>query len=55
MTAKKYMKMNSDWLEYSDMAIKEYLYDHYGINSGAAELKYILFVLVSALGLHAML
>lgn len=34
-TAKKYMKLNSDWIEYSDRSIQDYLDDYYGVNNGA--------------------
>lgn len=33
-SAKKYMKMNSDWIEFSDMQIKDYLDDYYGVDRG---------------------
>lgn len=56
-TAKKYMKMNSDWLEYSDESIQDYLDEHYGFNSGAIISKVsvsTLLILVLMFGVQAL-
>lgn len=33
-TARKYLKMNFDWIEYSDDSIKDYLDDYYSRDNG---------------------
>lgn len=54
-SAKKYMKMNSDWLEYSDQSIQDYLDDYYGLNNGAMISTSALLILVSMFGVQALL
>lgn len=57
-TAKKYIKMNSDWFEYSNMPIRDFLNDYYGIGNGVSNSKSyvsILVILVAVLGAHSIL
>lgn len=45
-TANKYIKMNADWFDRSDMRIKDYLYDYYGISGGATRANNYLSIMI---------
>lgn len=53
--AKTFIKMNSDWLEYSDVPIKDYLDGYYGIGAGTTHSKSylpIFVLLLTVIGKH---
>lgn len=53
VSAKRYMQMNSDWLEFSDTEIKDYLDDYHGVDRGAGNSTAsisILMILLMVLG-----